>query len=64
MLFSSKNDESDGNKTFKVYSSYITRELPFETKLFHFHEKFSENQDKILNNQVGLQLPIRPPPPL
>ena len=24
MLLSSKNDESDGNKTFKVYSSYIT----------------------------------------
>ena len=24
MLLSSKNDESDGNKTFEVYSSYIT----------------------------------------
>ena len=24
MLSSSKNDESDGNKTFEVYSSYIT----------------------------------------
>ena len=24
MLLSSKNDESDGNKTFKVYSSYTT----------------------------------------
>ena len=24
MLLSSKNDVSDGNKTFKVYSSYIT----------------------------------------
>ena len=24
MLLSSKNDESDGIKTFKVYSSYIT----------------------------------------
>ena len=23
MLLSSKNDESDGNKTFEVYSSYI-----------------------------------------
>ena len=24
MLLSGKNDESDGNKTFEVYSSYIT----------------------------------------
>ena len=24
MLLSSNNDESDGNKTFEVYSSYIT----------------------------------------
>ena len=24
MLLSSKNDEFDGNKTFEVYSSYIT----------------------------------------
>ena len=24
MFLSSKNDESDGNKTFEVYSSYIT----------------------------------------
>ena len=24
MLLSSKNDESDGNKSFEVYSSYIT----------------------------------------
>ena len=24
MLFSNKNDESHGNKTFEVYSSYIT----------------------------------------
>ena len=24
MLLSSKNDESDGNKTFEVYSFYIT----------------------------------------
>ena len=24
MLLSSKKDESDGNKTFEVYSSYIT----------------------------------------
>ena len=24
MLLSSKNDESDGNKTFEVYFSYIT----------------------------------------
>ena len=24
MLLSSKNDESDGNKTFEIYSSYIT----------------------------------------
>ena len=24
VLLSSKNDESDGNKTFEVYSSYIT----------------------------------------
>ena len=24
MLSSSENDESDGNKTFEVYSSYIT----------------------------------------
>ena len=24
MLLSSKHDESDGNKTFEVYSSYIT----------------------------------------
>ena len=24
MLLSNKNDESDGNKTFEVYSSYIT----------------------------------------
>ena len=25
---------------------------PFETKLFHFHGEFSENQGKLLNNQV------------
>ena len=24
MLLSSENDQSDGNKTFEVYSSYIT----------------------------------------
>ena len=27
-------------------------ESPFETKLFHFHGKFPENQHKLSNNQV------------
>ena len=29
-------------------------ELPFETKLFHFHGKFQKNQERIINFQVKL----------
>ena len=38
MLLSSKNDQSDGNKTFEVYSSYITlaSNIFKQTKTFIF----------------------------
>ena len=32
----------------------VTLEPSFETKLFHFHGEFSENQEKLINNQVKL----------